>query len=298
MIWPTPFLVNCAETYPLSCLKNVLIVVLLASSGLAAELGQLTADQAKVLESARAAAMQYTKLLPDFICTQITHRSTSNILNSTTSLGAGISGRSPVAGMANSPHYSNDVIEEQLTFANGKERYDVLKVNGKKASGEDHMLLAGAISAGEFGSALEEVFDPRSNSAFTWDREENRHGRHEWVFNFHVPKEAGTTIVYRNSDREISVSYSGRIFIDPVTYEVLEISSRYDLPLDFPIKLVERTVEYAPREIAGKSYMLPTRSLVHLEDGTTVYDNRIDFKDYHHFASESTIHFNNDNQQQ
>lgn len=162
----------------------------------------------------------------------------------------------------------------------------------------DHMHLAGAISAGEFGSALEEVFDPRSHTTFSWNREQMHHGHREWVFAFHVPKNAGTTIVYRDSDTEIPVSYSGRIFIDTATYEVLEITSKYDLPPDFPIKLVERTVDYATQQIASKSYSLPARSLVHVEDGANVYDNRIDFKNYHRFASESTIHFDNGNPQQ
>lgn len=278
----------------MKCLKITLAFVLLTCSGFAAEPGQLTADEAKVLESARAAAMHYTQLLPDFICTQITHRSTSRIINSTTTLGAGISGRSPIAGMANAPGYSSDLIEEQLTFVGGKESYDVLTVNGRKVPGMDHMHLAGAISAGEFGSALEEVFDPRSHTTFSWNREETHHGHREWVFAFHVPKDAGSTIVYRDSDNEIPVSYSGRIFIDTATYDVLEISSKYDLPPDFPIKLVERKVDYTTQQIAGKSYSLPARSLVHVEDGANDYDNRIDFKNYHRFASESTIHFNNE----
>lgn len=282
----------------MNCLKTVLTIALLTSCGFAAEPAQLTPDQAKVLESARAAAMQYTKLLPDFICTQITHRSTSKNMANMGNLGAGISGRSPVAGMTNSSGYSNDVIEEQLTFAGGKESYDVLTVNHRKVTGKDHMLLAGAISAGEFGSALEEVFDPRSHTTFTWDHEATQHGHREWVFAFHVPKEAGTTIIYRDSDEDIPVSYAGRVFIDPATFQVVEITSKYDLPPDFPIKLVEREVEYAPQQIAGKSYNLPKRSLVHLEDGAHVYDNRIDFTSYHRFASESTIHFDNGDTQQ
>ncbi len=278
---------------PLNILKVVAFLPLLVATTAYPAESKLTEDQNAVLESARAAAMRYTQLLPDFICTQITHRSTSRIINSTTSLGAGISGRSPIAGTANSPRYSSDVIEEQLTFVGGKESYDVLTVNGRKEPGMDHMHLAGAISAGEFGSALEEVFDPRSHTAFSWDREETHHGHREWVFAFHVPKNAGTTIVYRDSDKEIPVSYSGRIFIDTATYEAVEITSKYDLPPDFPIKLVERTVEYATEQIASKSYSLPARSLVHVEDGVNVYDNRIDFKNYHRFASESTIHFDN-----
>jgi hypothetical protein len=122
------------------------------------------------------------------------------------------------------------------------------------------------------------------------------HGRPVDVFGFHVPPEAGTSIIYRDSDKEITVSYTGDIYIDPANMEVVEITSKYDLPPTFPIHIVERKVEYAPQEIAGKSYSLPSRSIVHMEDGMHSYDNRIDFKNYHRFATESTLHFDEGNQ--
>ena len=111
-----------------------------------------------------------------------------------------------------------------------------------------------------------------------------------------MPRESGTEVIARDSDKQILVSISGQVYIDPATKEVLQISSKLDLPPDFPIRVAQRNIEFAPREIAGKNYSLPTRSLVHMEDGKSVYDNRIEFKDYHRFASESTIHFDNGSQ--
>lgn len=281
----------------MTCLKFATVaLVLMARSSFAAESGQLSPDQSKVIETARTAALQYTRLLPDFICTQITHRVISKTPDS--NIGAGVSGRSPIAAMANSMGFSSDIIEEQLTYVGGRESYDVLTFNGKKAVGKEHLSLGGAISAGEFGSVLSEVFDPASHTTFTWEHAEKLHGHPVDVFGFHVPKEAGTSIVYGDSDKEIQVSYSGEIYVDPASMEVVEISSKFDMPLNYPIHVVERKVEYAPQQIAGKNYSLPSRSLVHMEDGTHSYDNRIDFKNYHRFASESTIHFDNGSQPQ
>jgi hypothetical protein len=53
-------------------------LLLLVSSGYAAETSQLSAGQVKVLEAARASALQYRQQLPDFICTQITHRNNAS----------------------------------------------------------------------------------------------------------------------------------------------------------------------------------------------------------------------------
>ena len=96
-------------------------------------------------------------------------------------------------------------------------------------------------------------------------------------------------MIARDSDKEILVAISGQVFIDPETKEVLQIASRLDLPPGFPIRTAQRSIEFAPQEIAGKNYSLPTRSLVHMEDGKSVYDNRIEFKNYHRFSSESTF---------
>jgi len=69
------------------------------------------------------------------------------------------------------------------------------------------------------------------------------------------------------------------------------MTSKLNLPANFPIHVAQRTIEYAPQDIAGKSYSLPARSLVHMEDAGHFYDNKIEFKNYHRFASESTLHF-------
>jgi hypothetical protein len=263
--------------------------------GYAAEPAQLSSDQVKVLESARAAAMKYTHLLPDFICTQITHRAVTKSLDG--NLGTGISGRSTLASQANSAGFSSDVIEEQLTYVGGKESYEVQTVNGKKVKNVDHLQFQGAMSEGEFGSMLVEVFDPASNTTFSWSHAGNVRGRHAWVYEFVVPKEFGTAVVLKDPDREITVSTSGEVSIDPETSEVLQINEKLDLPPNFPIRAAQRNIEFAPRDIAGKSYSLPVRSMVHMEDGTHYYDNKIEFKNYHRFASESTIHFDSQDAQ-
>lgn len=280
----------------MNCLKFAVVpLALLATGVFAAEPGQLSPEQTRILEAARAAALAYTQQLPDFICTQMTHRAIFRTAENSFS-GTGVSGRGPIAAMANGMGASSDTIEEQLTYVGGKESYEVLTHNGNKATNKDHMSLAGVVTAGEFGSLLSEVFDPTSRATFTWVHADKLHGRAVDVFRFHVPKEAGTSIFYRDTGKEIQVAYSGEVFIDAETMQVLEVQSKFDLPASFPIHVAERTVEYAPQQIAGKSYSLPSRSLVHMEDGSHSYENRIDFKNYHRFTSESTLHFDDGGQ--
>ena len=49
-----------------------------ATTGWSADDSGLTDEQDRVLESARVLALQYSQSLPNFICTQITHRQTQD----------------------------------------------------------------------------------------------------------------------------------------------------------------------------------------------------------------------------
>jgi len=276
------------ESFSLKTLKAAkLLLVFVATRAYAAEPAKLTAEQTKVLESARGSALQYRQQLPDFICTQITHRTTAS--KSLGAMGAGMASRNPAA-MPAGPESSSDVIEEKLTYVGKKENYEVVSVDGRRVKGITHdEIQGGVISGGEFGSVLGQIFEPSSQTVFTWDRTASLHGRRMYVFGFRVPKQAGTTVGDAKTHNQTIVSFFGQIFIDPDTLAVLEISSRHDMPPGFPIQLIERKIEYTPQQIAGKSYGLPSSSQIHMEDGSRVYQNRIDFKDYHRFSSESTI---------
>lgn len=265
-------------------------------TGVSADNSELTANQARLLESARALALAYTQNLPNFICTQITQRETQDQINFGTSFnGAGSSrGGAGLAGASHAPGGMQDVIEERLTFYDQFEQYEVVAVNGKKASGQKHMQFAGAISAGEFGSALSNLFDPRSQAEFSWDKATSLNGRSVYVFQFHVPRQNGTIVMDRDTDQKILVASSGKLFVDSKTFEVARISSALELPVDFPIKMATIDVTYKPAEIAGKTYNLPSRSEVRMKDSAHLYVNEIQFRDYHRFVVESTIHYDSE----
>jgi hypothetical protein len=106
-----------------------------------------------------------------------------------------------------------------------------------------------------------------------------------------VPQERGATVIHRDPDQQVVVPYSGRVFVDPQTFSVLRITSTLDLPAAFPITHADRMLEYKPIMIANKEYLLPSHSEVHMQDSARWYVNEVDFKDYHKFAAESTIHY-------
>jgi hypothetical protein len=279
-------------------LLNMMAVLLFvgALKGVCAENPELTDEQSRVLETVRNSSLQYSQNLPNFICSQVTHRTITADVNFGTSFNGASSSRGGGGISASSRGQSgvNDVIEEQLTYFDEFEHYEVVTVNGKKASGKEHMEFAGAISGGEFGSALRNLFDPRSHATFLWDKTARLGGRNVYIFKFEVPSQNGTIVMDRDTDQKILAAYTGHLFVDSTTQQVVRITSEIELPVNFPIKMATIAVDYRPVEIAGKNYFLPSHSEVRLKDKSRLYVNEIEFRNYHKFATESTIHYDSD----
>ena len=250
---------------------------------------QPSPDPSKVLEAARASALAYSSKLPDFVCTQVTHRTTWNA-NEASQFATGISGTAPMSAVPRTDTQGGGQdITEQVTFFDQKESYQVVSIDGRKASGVNHLQIQGAMTAGEFGSALHDLFDPASHAEFSPGKLVHLHHHPVWQFAFRVPSEHGNIVLLTNPDRETEVPYSGFILIDPATLDVLRIHSTLDLPPGFALQHGETTVDYKPILIAGRKYNLPYHSEVRLADSTRVYVNSIDFRHYHKYAVESRV---------
>ncbi len=271
---------------------RVLFLLLVACPALLAASPPLSPDQDKILEAIRASALQYTQNLPDFMCTQITHRQVSSLGNSASNL-TGVSTRgvptAGILGMAGSAPNLSDVIEERLTFIDQKEDHTVIAVNGHKVAGIDHTQFQGVVSAGAFGTDLHNIFDPGSGTVFAWERPGALHGHRVYIYSFQVPAQHGAVLVDRNSSSQVLAPYEGRVLVNTTTLDVLLIEYRIDSPLGFPIRDSAISIEYQPVAIEGRSYMLPFRSEVRTQVQSSQYVNTIDFRSYHKFAVESTV---------
>jgi hypothetical protein len=235
------------------------------------------ADFNGIVAEIRDNALNYTKSLPNYLCTQITKRHVD-------------------AGTGS--FRDADVILEQLSFFDQKENYTVKMVNNSMVTNNSvqHDKLGGATSSGEFGSILRAIFSPESETQFTSERWTglNRH----WVYVIGFQTEQPMyTITHEGSRRTIRARTHGRIFVDRDTKMVMRLHMEcVGIPPDFPIQSVTLDQDYDFQDIGGRDYVLPLHSDIRSREGNYRAWNEVTFRSYHKYGTESTITFDTTDQ--
>jgi hypothetical protein len=90
-------------------------------------------------------------------------------------------------------------------------------------------------------------------------------------------------------------SYHGNLYLDPATGAVLRVTVESDLKPSDPIMRAAISVQYAPVEIGGKSYICPVHSIAisltksyakgDMSEREILRINDVSFTDYHRFGS-------------
>ncbi len=228
-------------------------------------------EQAQVLDQIRQNVQNYTKGLPNYVCTQVTRRHKD-------------SGR----GWRDA-----GTVVEQLSFFEQRESYKVLMVDNRSVARQNlrHDQVGGATSTGEFGSMLGGIFAPKSETTFDWWRWEVVNQHWHYVLSFRTMQPV-YSIRDRDSKRTVHVPIHGKIFADRDTHMVMRLHMECDgIPIDFPVRSASVDLEYDFVEIGGQRYLLPLRSDVRSGERKQRFWNEVAYRDYHKYGTESSVTF-------
>jgi len=225
-----------------------------------------------LIDRAAEAALQFTQSLPNYVCQEVVSRYASNSRPATFRVV--------------------DVVSADVVYENGKEDYRNITINGKPAN--KSVEETGAWSRGEFGTVLLDMFARSTAADFRPNGEDRIAGIAAKLYTFDVKRENSQWILHFGS-QTYQPAYSGSIWIDPRTARVLRIEMEArGLPSGFPTDHVESAVEYHYVRLGGsEEYLLPVHAeTLSCERGTSYCDkNNIDFRNYHKYTGESSIHF-------
>jgi hypothetical protein len=226
-------------------------------------------DQKRILDQARVYAINYSKRLPNFICTQVTRR---------------------YADPTGLEFWQRqDVLTAKLSFFENKEDYRVILVNNRPVDIQPEQV-GGTISRGEFGTLLLEIFQPETETQFTWSHWITLRGRRTHVYEYRVVQ---PMFSIRHENDSIIVPYSGLVYIDAKDVTISKIRRKADnLPPAFPVQEVLQELEYDQIAIGdGQEFVLPLKVTVRSRSGKLLTKNEIEFRMYRKFGAEATLKF-------
>lgn len=229
-------------------------------------------EQGEILNEARLNALNYTEGLPNFLCTQVTRR------------------RVDVSGSGN--YHLMDTIQERLRYEDGSENYEVVMVNGDIAKDLRHDQLGGTVTSGEWATMLYEIFEPSTETQFSWERWATLRAKRMYVFDFRVRQNRSQ---YRVSDQSSGLSmvagYAGSVYIDQQTNKVMRIRMDIQGLDNFPIEQIALDLNYDYVDIGGQDFVLPIKSTTKSRAGSLLSWNDVEFRNYQKFTTGATINF-------
>jgi hypothetical protein len=233
-------------------------------------------EQSRVINAAARLAHAYTANLPDFLCTETIRRANSK---------------------DRKRWKPSDVLTVHLSYTNGAESDQLVAINGRP-SRSGILSAGGAITEGEFGDILEELFRPHA-ARFNWLRQDNLRGRAVDVFSYSILRENSDYNLEFGSSvaraSKVVVAHHGLVFIARDTTQILRIFKEAEIPSQFPVRESKATLDYGMAEVAGRQYLLPLKAEIHMSTDSTAFRNQVEFKEYRKFTSESAVHFDESN---
>lgn len=228
-------------------------------------------EQRALIDHLRDYAINYTKRLPDFICTQVIRR-----YYDPTGLEF---------------WRRQDVITVRLSYFEQKEEYKIMLMNGAPTEvGIDK--VDGAISTGEFGSMLREVFEPASETEFRWLRWATLGGRRMHVIEYRVRQERSKWSVSYQRSQQITPGYHGLIYVDRDSRMISRLTLEAEgIPPSFPVQQAGTTLDYDFVNIGGADYMLPLKYTVKMREAKYLAKNETEFRMYRKFGADTAITF-------
>jgi hypothetical protein len=230
-------------------------------------------EQKALWDEAAKNAMGYLDHLPNFRCTQETHRFVAPLKTPDQLKEA-------------------DSFKDALVYEDGKERYQRIEINGVKPENAQ-VVNTGVHSRNEFGSMLRGLFDPDTAASYKWAGRAMAMGVLCQVFDIEVSRAKSNFALNYGGRRELT-GYTGRVFIDEESGMVRRLTIEGSgLEKDFGLQSPALSLDYGLVKIGKDDYLLPLRSTLQLRHAKAFVRNESVFRGYRKFEAESEIKYQN-----
>ncbi|HVP48519.1 MAG TPA: hypothetical protein VMT32_18115 [Bryobacteraceae bacterium] len=228
-------------------------------------------EQQQVISEVREYAMNYSKSLPDFICTEVTRRYVDP------------------TGMEF--WQTADTITARLTYFDQKENYKLTLVNNHYVD-LPYESVGGASSAGDFGSLLRLTLARKADAVIEFERWATLRGKRAYVFSYRVSSGNSEWSILWERSMRIITGYQGLIYVDKDTHQILRITLQaVDIPSSFPVQEAGTVLDYDYVKIGDREFLLPLKAVVRMRHDKYLTKNEKEFRLYRKFSADAEIKF-------
>ena len=232
-------------------------------------------EQQRVLSEAREYALNYSKSLPDFICLQTTRRYHDPHFRPGTEGSWAISDR----------------LAEKLTYFDQHEKYEPISQNDNSLYGKGAESIGGALSRGDFGTLLKEVFDPASSAEFHWERWANLDGHLMHVYTYAIDQLHSKETLDFDRSQQVTPGYHGEVFIEKASNAVWRVTVEPEPPASFPMQNIREQLDYRYTDIGGQKFLLPQAGEIVMRTEGIGRRNELEFRSYRKYSADTSITF-------
>jgi hypothetical protein len=234
-------------------------------------------EQARILDAAREYALNYTHELPNFLCLEAVKRSIDKNLKDEP---------------GDESWQGSDSFIARVSYNDSHEDYKVVSQGSKQVNDLDIRKMGGAVSQGEFGSMMREVFEPSSEARFDWDHWGTLRGAGVYVFRYDIDLAHSRFSMQWENDEPAIFAYRGKVFIDRATDRIVRITQiPYNMPSSYPVKASETVLDYTNQKIEDREFLLPAKVVWISRNIRSLNKNEVDFRLYKKFGADTTIKF-------
>ncbi len=229
-------------------------------------------EQQAIISEVREYAANYSKSLPNFICTQVMRRYVDP------------------SGMEF--WRSQDTITANLTYFDQQEHYKLTLINNQYVDFQSFNSVGGASSAGEFGSLLRLTLARKADALIEFDHWATLRKRRAYVFSYSISSGNSDYSILWEKSMRIIVGYRGLIYVDKDTHKVLRITLQAtEVPPSFPVQEAQTKLDFDYVDIGGQTSLLPLKAEIRMRHDKYLTKNDIEFRLYRKFSADAEIKF-------
>jgi len=229
-------------------------------------------EQQDIIRDMTDYAMNYTRRLPNFICTEVIRQAADpRFRDSWVNYGTVLS---------------------KVSYVDGHENYEVKLHNNAVVQNTSLEQLSGSISTGEFGSMMHEIFDPESEAEFHFDHWGTLRAKEVIVFNYQIDQAHSKYSIDYDRKQRVVTAYKGLIYVDKKTRGITRLTAEaVDIPVEFPVRAASSRVDYDTQTIGTRDFIVPLAGEMNIRDGETAFRNKIEFRAYRVFGADTNIRY-------